>query len=304
MPRFVISSAASLAIWASYASVAGAQTLQCLIDFGPITQHLGQSVTTVHDGPAGPSAHLGSHGQLIFGEDVVYLHHLPFLTEDPTRHPHNFQVLMSVSFVDESDKQAYLERRNEAPGSLFTALPDPFNQDRLRDFFEKGSEGQELGEVQIFDEHFENFPQPQPFLRADMVIDEVVQFSELRPQAPTADELRYLIVENGRKAALVHVLSAPPDFDQVLEVAFTPETGGPSDLSLDRGMLRMPGAANVEAERLGVGDTFSCSAHDGTRRLPIDVAVTVEGEIYCEAGELSAVAESPEFQGKRPCAKE
>jgi hypothetical protein len=277
MLRLGTLSAGLLALFTFHAQSARADTPQCLIDFGPITEHLRQTVTTVHDEPVGPSVHLGSHGQLIFGEDVVYLHHLPFLMEDPARHPHNFQVLMRVSFVDEADKQAYLERRQQAPSALFTALPAPFNQDRLRDFFENGSQGQELGEVSVFDEHFENFPEPQPFLRAGMVVDEVVQFSELLPKGPTAEELSYLIVESGEEAALVHVLSTPPDFDQVLQVTLTPKSAGSMALSLNRGTLRMLGASNVEAQRLRAGDAITCSAHDGTRRLPFEVAVTVEG---------------------------
>jgi hypothetical protein len=222
--------------------------------------------------------------------------------EDPLRHPHNFQVLMRVSFVDEADEEAYLEHRRLRPDALFTALPPPYNQDQIEEIFENGLDGQELGEVLLFDEHFENDPQPQPFLRAGMVIDDVLEFRELLPNGPVADELRYMIVESEQEAFLVHGLSSPPDFDQVLKVTLTPEMTGPSEVSLDRGMLRLIGADNVEGGRLTMGDTLTCSVHDGTRRLPFDVAVTIDRETYCEAGELSDVAGGPSFEGKRACA--
>lgn len=304
MSRSMVPGAASLAILALTSTAAWAETPRCEIDFGPIMENLRPNESTVHQEPVGSSAHFGSHGQLVFGEDVVYLHHLPFLMDDPSRHPHNFQVLLRVSFFDEADEQAYLDRRKLRPDALFTALPEAYDQGWLKEIFENGLDGQELGEVQLYDEHFENFPRPQPFLRAGMVIDEVLRFRELVPKGPTADELRYMIVESEQEAFLVHELSSPPDFDQVLKVTLTPEITGPPEVSLDRGMLRLIGADNVEGGRLTMGETLTCSAHDGTRRLPFDVAVTVEGETYCEAGELSDVADSPSFEGKRACARE
>jgi hypothetical protein len=300
MSRPIVLAAASLAVLAATSTTAWAET-RCEIDFGMIVQHIRPKASPVHQGPVGPSTHFGSHGQLVFGEDEVYLHHLPFLLDDPGRHPHNFQVLMRVSFVDEADQQAYLERRKLLPDALFTALPGPFNQDGLKEIFENGAAGQELGPVELFDEHFENSPPPQPFLTAPMIVDEVVQFAELLPQGPPAEELRYLIVDGGHEAFLVHELSSPPDFDQVLKVSLSYENSGRFEDSFDGGVLRIVGAGNREDERLSAGDTRICSAHDGTRRMPFDVPVTVERETYCEAGELSAVASSPTFEGKRAC---
>ena len=303
MSRSIVPGAASLAVLAVTGAAAWAET-PCEIDFGPIMESLRPNESPVHQGPVGSSTHFGSHGQLVFGEDEVYLHHLPFLIDDPNRHPHNFQVLMRVSFVDEADEQVYLERRKLLPDALFTALPDAYNQDWLKETFENGVAGEELGEVLLFDDHFENSPPPQPFLSAEMVIDEVLKFSELLPSGPTADELRYMIVESEQEAFLLHDLSSPPDFDQVLNVTLTSENTSPAEVSFDRGMLRLIGADNAEDGRLGVGDALSCSAHDGTRRLPFDVAVAIEREIYCEAGELSDVAGGPSFEGKRACARE
>lgn len=304
MSRSTVPGAAALAIVALTSTAARAETARCEIAYGAIVADLRPNQTTVHQQSVPSSTHFGSHGQLIFGEDKVYLHHLPFLQADPSRHPHNFQVLMRVSFVDEADRQAYLQRRKLRPDALFTALPDDYGQIWLKTIFEAGAKGQELGEVEIFDEHFENDPRPRPFLKAEMVIDEVLEFRELDPDGPTADELRYMIVETEQEAFLIHEVSSPPDFDQVLKVTLTPAITGASEVSLDRGMLRLIGADNAEGGRLIVGDALTCSAHDGTRRLPFDVAVAIERETYCEAGELSAVAESPSFEGKRACAPE
>lgn len=293
--------AAFLAAMALHGTAALADTARCEIDFGMIVQRGEAPAGELHEGPVGAATHLGSHGQLLFGEDAIYLHHLPFLLDDPSRHPHNFQVLMRVSFVDQADEQAYLERRKQLPDALFTALPGPFNQDQLEPIFAAGAGGQALGPVKLFDEHFENRPPPEPFATAEMVIDEVVQFKELSPAGAAAAELRYLIVADGAETHLVHELSSPPDFDQVLKVSLAHDAPPTAVPSLDGGVLRMVGAANAEQDRLAPGQTITCAAHDGTRRPILDVIVAVEREIYCEAGELSAVATSPAFEGKRAC---
>jgi hypothetical protein len=299
MSRSIIQGAASLAILAVTGTAAWAQT-PCEIDFGPLVD-LKTEEGFVHQGPVGSSSHRGSHGQLVFGEDQVYLHHLPFLLDGPV-HPHNFQVLMRVSFVDDADRQAYLEQRKLRPDGLFTAVPPTYNQDRFKVAFDNDASGEAFDPVLLFDEHFENDPSPAPFLAAAMTVDEVVQFAELAPHGPTADELRYMIVDHGQEAFLVHLLSSPPDFDQVLKVTLAHEDSGTPEGALDRGVLRIVGGSNDEDSRLTAGGTLTCSAHDGTRRLPFDVAVTVEREIYCEAGELSDVAGGPAFEGKRACA--
>ena len=47
------------------------------------------------------------HGQLIFGEDSVFLSHLPMFMFDPAHHPHNFQVILKVILSDDNaDPQA------------------------------------------------------------------------------------------------------------------------------------------------------------------------------------------------------
>lgn len=304
MSRSMILGATSLTVLTVSSAIAAAEPPRCEIDFGPIMEHVTQPAIEVHDGPVGASTHLGSHGQLLFGEDAVFLHHLPFLIDSPSRHPHNFQVLMRVSFVDDADEHAYLEQRKQFPDALFTALPAPFNQDQLQVVFEQELTGQPLGVVELFDQHFESFPQPEPFLTAPLVVDEVVQFNELLPTGPTADTLRYLIVQGEQEAFIVHELSSPPDFDQVLKVSLTHDGPAATGLSLDGGVLRTVGAANNEHERLIAGDTLSCSAHDGTRRPILEVTAKIEAEVYCEAGELSAVANSPEFEGKRACASD
>lgn len=287
------------AVLALAGPAASAEAMNCQIDFGQILPRP-DAGEPFHAPPAGPSAHLGGHGQLVFGTDAVYLHHLPFFLTGG-RHPHNFQVLMRVSFASDADRQAYLDHRAGNPDALYTALPPDFTQDEIEAIFRSGDKGHSLGVVEFFDEHFENRPMPTAFLEAEVTVDEVVIFRELAPHGPVADELVYRIVQGGDETFLVHANSSPPDFDHVAAARVALPADGPADANLHGGVLRVSGASNDEAGRLRAGDTLACSAHDGTRRMPFDVTVSVGADVYCEAGELSAVAGEPGFEGKRAC---
>src|SRR4051812_27141794 len=70
-------------------------------------------------------SHLGGHGQVIVGEDPVYLSHLGVFWFHPERHPHNFQVILEASFRGKNNPQAaYLEdRRKHKEQRLYTLQP-------------------------------------------------------------------------------------------------------------------------------------------------------------------------------------
>jgi hypothetical protein len=74
--------------------------------------------------------HFDVHGQLIIGEESLYLPHLPVFWFDPSRHPHNFQVILEVTFSQEgSDPQAVYvrDRRAHREQRVYTLAPEPFN---------------------------------------------------------------------------------------------------------------------------------------------------------------------------------
>jgi hypothetical protein len=65
-----------------------------------------------HPGHGGTGADdtTGVHGMLLFGEDVVYLSHLPMFMS-----PHNFQVLLEVGFDDAVHEVLRADREASAP---------------------------------------------------------------------------------------------------------------------------------------------------------------------------------------------
>ena len=72
-----------------------------------------------HPGPGGDDT-TGVHGMLLFGEDVVYLSHLPMFMS-----PHNFQVLLEVGF-DDAVHEVLRADRDASGGGLHTFEPEVF----------------------------------------------------------------------------------------------------------------------------------------------------------------------------------
>lgn len=121
------------------------------------------------------------------------------------------------------------------------------------------------------------------------------------------DTPHYLLFGRSGEAFLVHLISAPPDFQQVLKVEFVQDANAPDiapeqlDAALAQGLfLSLPERTNTEGERLRPGETLACSAGPGTE-LPLTAAgLRIVEEIYCEAGELSELVIS-QVNALRPC---
>jgi hypothetical protein len=170
---------------------------------------------TEAEGPA-----IGLHGMLIVGEETIYVSHLPMWMA-----PHNFQVILEVTFMGPDQPQArYVDDRKATGTRLYTLSPGkkwdirelaPGDPQRLP---RRSSFG-----ATIWRNHFESHPVTHPGQRlkiaeADVHVENVVYFQELHPQGPGLQELEYLLFGKGKELFLAHVITHPPDFDQVLSV--------------------------------------------------------------------------------------
>ncbi len=138
-----------------------------------------------HAGGHGEGSTTGVHGMLLFGEEALYLSHLPMFAS-----PHNFQVLLEVGLDDAGDGPG----RTSIEGTIF------------RGHFERGGEPIAEG---VFAEvhrvvHFSE-------------LDVGAKRSEDR-------ELTYLCFGRPGQLHLAHEVTARPDFDQVLRVSLVPDT--------------------------------------------------------------------------------
>ncbi len=170
-----------------------------------------------HTGGHGEGSTTGVHGMLLFGEEVLYLSHLPMFAS-----PHNFQVLLEVG-LDDVAREAFLADRRVAGDGIHTFVPEPFPIDELVP--RAGGQARTSIEGTIFRGHFERGGEPI----AESVIAEVrqlVHFSELEVGAKRTEDrqLTYLCFGRPGQLHLAHEVTARPDFDHVLTARLVPDT--------------------------------------------------------------------------------
>jgi hypothetical protein len=159
----------------------------------------------------------GVHGMLLFGEEQLYLSHLPMFES-----PHNFQVLLEVGF-DDPVRETLRSDREGGPDRMYTFVPETFPIVEL----DPGGEGPARTSIEgtIFRGHFERGGEP---IAEGAVADvqNVVVFHQLDTGEKRAEDrtLSYLCLGEPGQVHLAHEITAKPDFDHVLTAQFVPET--------------------------------------------------------------------------------
>ena len=167
-------------------------------------------------GEDGEQPTMGFHGMLLFGEETLYLSHLPMFEG-----PHNFQVLLEAGFDDAALEALRADRG--AGGELHTFDPEKFPISELDD--RNGTPARTSIMGTVFHGHFERGGTP---ISRDVTaqVRNVVYFHELDLQAthnPDRD-LEYLCFGRAGQLHLAHQITARPDFDQVLTAQLVPGT--------------------------------------------------------------------------------
>jgi hypothetical protein len=225
-----------------------------------------------HTHPPGGDRPAG-HGMVVVGTETVYLSHLPMFMK-----PHDFQVVLQARFGDD-DQQTYVDDRAAHPKSLvYTLAPAPFvlpdilppapgKPPRLRTF--RGD---------LFRGHFEQPGHGTDQIAADVdvTVDAVVLGRRFDPEAQAPDALAYVLFGAGAERWLAHVITGPPDFDQLVSVTIT----DPLDAkALAAGIpVTVPGRKNLAGERVGLdgGDAVAASAIVAGKNVPVELRPQVE----------------------------
>lgn len=213
----------------------------------------------------------GVHGMLLFGEDTLYLSHLPMFMS-----MHDRQVILEVTLTRGQDDVAELYRadRQDSGERVYTLVPEPFPLHRL------GIDG--AGALRSFKAtvhrgHFEKAGNEVIARDVTVNVKNVVHFRQFDPEAGSGPELQYLLFGRGSELYLAHLISRAPDFDQIVPVAsishqFAAET-------LRHGLrLALPGRANEISERLRGQEQVTAR---------VELALETARELYLEEGELA-----------------
>jgi hypothetical protein len=227
----------------------------------------------------------GVHGMLVLGgqktadafRSPVYVSHLPMFMS-----PHDFQVIARVGGEAANRYGDFVAHFGSE--TIYTFEPEPFSIDELEPSGERGPERTSFGGT-LYRGHFERGGSE---IASDVSFDveQVVHFNRFRADAEGGGQgqLRYLCFGESDAAFLVHLITAPPDFDQVLQVRL----GSPEDLSQEdlRGgvAVSVPDRANDVEAKLNEGETAAVEPEAGSG--PIEL--TVVSEYYLETGDLAA----------------
>jgi hypothetical protein len=243
-------------------------------------------------GEHGEHSTMGVHGMLLFGEEALYLSHLPMFQS-----PHNFQVLLEVGF-DDAALQA-LRADREAGGDLHTFEPEKFPISELDPSGDGPARTSMVGTV--FHGHFERGG--TPIASGTAQVRNVVYFSELDVDGthdPDAT-LSYLCFGRAGQLHLAHQITASPDFDQVLTARLVPGTvtdpaGRPVNAEVTREFdlaqpVELRGRRDIPGDRPAPDETadgFFPGTVGPTGSHGFGARLEVGRELYVELGELGS----------------
>ena len=230
---------------------------------------------------AEPPPDFGRHNMFAFGRDTVFLSHLPMFME-----PHDAQLLLEVSLEKQGSGLTEVwsrERADHPDERLYTMMPEKFALSTLyaTDPPERGS-----FRATFFRGHLERGGEPIPALSDVNVRIADIVYARRFDKRGRPDDLTYLLLGRGDELFLAHVISEPPDFDQILSV----ELAGPhpDDEELQVGIqVVFEGRANTAEARLRNAETATARGHVTGAHQFITLEFGEVRELYFEEGELS-----------------
>lgn len=242
-----------------------------------------------HDSHGGHDTE-GVHGMLLFGDEPLYLSHLPMFQS-----PHNFQVILQVRFDD-----AVRELLRADGDGLHTFEPVKFHITELAP--DGNPPTRSSVEGTIYHGHFERGGQP---IASGVVADveNVVYFGELDVEADHSahQDLTYLCFGPAGKLHLAHRITASPDFDQMLAARLvsgtvTDPAGRPVTEDVTRGFdnaapVLFRGRSDTPKDRLAAHETvngFFFTTVGPTGSHGFGVQVVTGRELYVEMRELGS----------------
>jgi hypothetical protein len=232
------------------------------------------------------------HNMMIVGRQTVFLSHLPMFNSPRAVSPHRYQVILEATFTKPgSDTQAVYanDRKNNPKTKIYTLSPD--KEFVLPNLVSSGA-GSSLSRftANIFRGHFEKREKKLLASDVDVNVKKVVHFREFDPNGRPVDQLEYILFGKGKELFLAHLITRPPDFDQILSVNITGHSF--SDEELGKGLRVTFSRPNSIPQRLRENQEAVGEAHDvGGISGPVKLRVKPGVEFYFEEGELRVPAD-------------
>jgi hypothetical protein len=211
------------------------------------------------------------HGMLMVGSNKIYLCHLPMFHS-----PHDYQLIMEADLGQEGNR-IYLEDRKSHPlEKIYTLQPQerfvlPAMIQNPRTFSGK-----------IYRGHFERGGTPIAE-SVGVKIMQVIYFKNFDKDPHKAEALDYILFGSSREQFIAHLITAKPDFDQVLGVEIDNDQLKSTVESQKHVVLEIPGAPN-DRPVSGAGPVRAIALRT-KRQLPLTLRNPYE--YYLEFDDLS-----------------
>ena len=226
------------------------------------------------------------HNMLMVGQETVFLSHLPMFRSPGFDSPHRYQVILEATLrKDGRDAQpTYTNDRKSNPAKkIYTLGPEEFVLPALS----SANSNPPLSKfkARVFRGHLEKPGKRLIIEDADVSIQNVVHFREFDPNAQKLAQLEYILFGKGSELFLAHLITRPPDYDQVISIKVTDHTF--TDADLRKGLRVAFERPNTISKRLmekqeAVGEVKSA----GESSQPLKIKVKALVEYYFESGEL------------------
>ncbi len=211
-----------------------------------------------------------AHGMVLFGTDSLFISHIPMFMS-----PHDWQALMQVQITHAQADALAIYKKASKPDQqiLFTVRPKPFILPNLLS-----------GKIKSFqaDLYKGNFEKGGKLLLSDITVavDSVLYSTQLSKATAAAGQLTYLAVETTGASYLVHKITAPQNFDHIVQIQWLTE-GVERTAALQTFKVK-----DLESKRLRPGQYFAAS-EDGSMLESSTVngaAFKVVADFYCTKG--------------------
>lgn len=241
-----------------------------------------------------PEDRPNTHNMLVVGEKTVFLSHLPMFDSvndqgNQFTSPHRYQVILEATFTKGGKNLQALyasDRRNNPRTRMYTLQPELFVLPRL--FTPPAPQKPLLSSFKgkVFHGHLEREGNRiiAGLENVDVNVKKVVHSRQFDPRVNKPLQLEYFLFGKGQELFLAHLITKPPDFDQILSVKVVGREF--TDNELSRGVrVTIPDRKNVFLERVKEKQQVSGEmriAGAQTSKIQIQAGT----EFYFEEGEL------------------
>jgi hypothetical protein len=229
-------------------------------------------------GHAGSTERPMSHHMVVFGHETVFMSHLSMFSVPE----HAYQVILQAELTGaDSDPQKIFQQDWAAHPDVafYTFAPKPFV---LSDLLATAGQPPKVTTFSgdLWRNHLEQ-PETHPVKIASHVtvnVKNIVHGRRFDLDAAPLTALEYILFGRSQEVYLAHLITHPPDFDQLLRVTISPAF---SDDELSGGhIVTVDGHENTENQRIEPSGQASVAATVNTGTPPVNVQIDPTGEVY------------------------